>query len=317
MIKKMIIGILAVIGLLFLLGCIAVFIEENEVRKDEQITEVDECLSTLENETQVITKPETTNKVVKNTQKIQEAVSCKFNVKCHENMFFSKYDVDTYIDNKKVCNIKHGSSKEFDIKIEKGEHTIKFKSKDKEYKAAVGSRKIVLKKNTTFFYALSCSSDVIDIKDLNISAENGVNEDNWNDYFIYRYNRLSKKNRISKKNFKIIETDAGDATIININKSKFVLSKADGSPYYYLQSGMKYSKKHKKVFLVEAKKILRIVYGLNKDEAKKIVKKVSKGKYPYDESSSFVSAIGARYGITFDSLDGDEKFYMAFSSNVY
>lgn len=125
--------------------------------------------------------------------------------------------------------------------------------------------------------------------------------------FIKDYNEVSKDHKITKKD--VHAEDNGDGNITyKLKKCKFVLSTSDGKPYDYIKSGMKYSKKNKKRFFKEAKKVFKAYYCFGKKGTKKVLKKLSKGKYPYDNLTTFRG-----YDIEFENLDDDERFYISIS----
>lgn len=82
-------------------------------------------------------------------------------VKCKENLFLSKYDVDIYIDNKKMETIDHGKSTTINLKLNKGKHTICFKNKKE--KDIDGRYNFNVQENTKYKFDISCRSSQIDV----------------------------------------------------------------------------------------------------------------------------------------------------------
>lgn len=87
--------------------------------------------------------------------------STSIEVECVENWFFSKYDVEVYVDDNLEGTITHGSTETYDLILTKGNHVIKFVSVDDE--TLSGSVEIIVSKDETFKFMISCSSTGIDV----------------------------------------------------------------------------------------------------------------------------------------------------------
>lgn len=71
-----------------------------------------------------------TEKEKKLTSETETNYNGKIDFVFNENLMFSKYDVDVFIDGISVDNIDHGSNKTLNIKLPKGKHEIKFEKED-------------------------------------------------------------------------------------------------------------------------------------------------------------------------------------------
>lgn len=90
--------------------------------------------------------------------------SVEINVKCDGNLFFSKYDVDVYIDDEKVVTIKHGENYVDIVKLTEGKHALIFKKKDD--KSVEGKVEFLVKEDTKLNYQIHCNSDKVSIKEI-------------------------------------------------------------------------------------------------------------------------------------------------------
>lgn len=57
---------------------------------------------------------------------IESGIQTIFEIECDENWFFSKYDLDMYIDDEYVGFVSHGGNETIEENLEKGSHKIKF-----------------------------------------------------------------------------------------------------------------------------------------------------------------------------------------------
>ncbi len=90
-----------------------------------------------------------------------------------ENLIFSTYDVDFYIDDEKIATLPHGEDYTQLIEsIEEGYHTVKFCSVDSSN--VCGEDIIEIKNDTTFRCTLFAHSDEVDID--NVQTEEGIDE---------------------------------------------------------------------------------------------------------------------------------------------
>lgn len=83
-------------------------------------------------------------------------------VECVENWFLNKYDVNIYVDDYSEGTIVHGNSETYELILTKGNHTIKFVNADDETKE--GIVEIIVSKDETFKFKISCASDGVDVE---------------------------------------------------------------------------------------------------------------------------------------------------------
>lgn len=123
--------------------------------------------------------------------------SVEINVKCDGNLFFSKYDVDVYIDDDKVVTIKHGENYVDIVKLTEGKHALVFKNKDD--KSVEGKVEFLIKEDTKLNYQIHCNNDKVRIKDL-------ADEKKKEEVQESKENENNKESDISEKNNESLET---------------------------------------------------------------------------------------------------------------
>ena len=75
----------------------------------------------------------------------EDKYTVEFEVDCIENIFFSKYDIDIYIDGNKLYKLDHGASEVYTVYLTGGEHIIRF---TEHYSSSVdGSVRLNVTKN--------------------------------------------------------------------------------------------------------------------------------------------------------------------------
>lgn len=90
-------------------------------------------------------------------------------IKCVENLIFSKYDVEVYVDDSYKGTIEHGTEEAFAIELKKGTHTIKFINE--EDNSVDGKVKIDVSQDETFKFKISCTSSQIKVKKISEDDE--------------------------------------------------------------------------------------------------------------------------------------------------
>lgn len=96
-------------------------------------------------------------------------------IECVENLIFSKYDVDVYVDDSMQGTIGHGTTETYDLKLTKGAYEIKFVSADDS--EVTGSVDIDIHQNELLKYKISCMSTQIDVETIEGTiAEHGDDE---------------------------------------------------------------------------------------------------------------------------------------------
>lgn len=86
-------------------------------------------------------------------------------IECVENLLFSKYDVNVYIDDMFEGTIKHGATEIFELIKTKGSYDIKFVNAEDDSVDAVTQFEVV--QDSSIKYKISCSSSQIDVTNLN------------------------------------------------------------------------------------------------------------------------------------------------------
>lgn len=91
----------------------------------------------------------------------EDKYTVEFEVDCIENFFFSKYDIDIYIDDEKLYKLDHGASEVYTVYLTGGEHTFRF---TEHYSSTVdGSVRVNVTKNMNLKFTLSCSRNNIGV----------------------------------------------------------------------------------------------------------------------------------------------------------
>lgn len=85
-------------------------------------------------------------------------------VKCDENLFFSKYDVDVYLDGEKITNIKHGENYVDIIEMSEGKHSLVFAKQNSS--SIEGKVDFLIREDTKLSYVIYCKSDKIKVKEI-------------------------------------------------------------------------------------------------------------------------------------------------------
>ena len=83
-------------------------------------------------------------------------------IECVENWFFSKYDVDVYLDNSFKGTISHGSTETFKQTLKKGSHVLKFVSEENDNVSETIT--INIQKTESLKCTITCHSSNIDIE---------------------------------------------------------------------------------------------------------------------------------------------------------
>ena len=95
--------------------------------------------------------------------------AAKYNVEielsCDENLIFSKYDIEVYLDDQWLGKIDHGTSKTFSETLKKGSYSLLFKNS--EDSDVTGTTKFSVSNDITQKYKLYCTMFGIDVTDLN------------------------------------------------------------------------------------------------------------------------------------------------------
>lgn len=103
----------------------------------------------------------------------------EYEVECVENLIFSKYDVDIYIDDWEEETLEHGKKETFSTVLSRGSHTFKFVSTEDD--SLTGEVKFDILKDEKLKLKISCSSSGISIKTI-IGPSSVEDKENPTDY---------------------------------------------------------------------------------------------------------------------------------------
>ncbi len=86
----------------------------------------------------------------------------KLELTCRENIWFSKYDVEVFVDGESLGCIDHGTTKTFELKLKEGKYELRVC--EEGYDSPDGTYTFVVAKDQTKKYKIWCSSDQISIE---------------------------------------------------------------------------------------------------------------------------------------------------------
>lgn len=96
-------------------------------------------------------------------------------IECVENLLFSKYDVDVYVDDSWQGTISHGTTETYNLNLTKGFYEIKFVSAEDD--EVTGTVTIDIYQDESLKYKVSCTSSQINVEIIQGTiAEHGENE---------------------------------------------------------------------------------------------------------------------------------------------
>ena len=98
-----------------------------------------------------------------------EKYSVKIYVNCVNNLIFSRYDIDFYIDEERVQQLEHGQKAEYEFGLKAGEHTFTFTKRDTTN--VKGTEKIDVFSDMEISYKLFCTSDEVNIETVYIDRK--------------------------------------------------------------------------------------------------------------------------------------------------
>lgn len=82
-------------------------------------------------------------------------------VKCVENLIFSKYDIDVYVDDSYEMLISHGKARKTTLMLKAGEHTFRFENEEDD--GVYGEVELDVETDDSIKYTIHCHSDRIDV----------------------------------------------------------------------------------------------------------------------------------------------------------
>ena len=83
-------------------------------------------------------------------------------IECVENILFSKYDVDVYVDDSMQVTISHGTTETYNLNLTKGVYEIKFVSAEDD--EVTGGVSIDIYQDESLKYKISCTSSQINVE---------------------------------------------------------------------------------------------------------------------------------------------------------
>ena len=96
-------------------------------------------------------------------------------IECVENLLFSKYAVNVYVDDSMQGTINHGSTETYDLRLTKGIYEIKFVRADDD--EVTGKATVDIHQDESLKYRISCTSSQIDVETIQGTvSEHGEDE---------------------------------------------------------------------------------------------------------------------------------------------
>lgn len=83
-------------------------------------------------------------------------------IECAENLIFSKYDIDVYVDGKKLGSVDHGKTRTFDVELTEGDHELVITEQGNE--DVDGTQEFSVEGEDTLYFKVWCKSDRVDIE---------------------------------------------------------------------------------------------------------------------------------------------------------
>ena len=131
-----------------------------------------------------------------------EKFTVQAEIACEENLLFSRYDVNIFIDDELLGTLEHGATDTYTAELVEGEHTLKAEKEDES--DVDGAVEFEVSENTELSYQLSLSRDQIEIE--KIEPEQDVSQ------------KEEKTDEESTKKIKDTEKNKDDAEeVLNVN----------------------------------------------------------------------------------------------------
>lgn len=113
------------------------------------------------------------------TNQAEEVQAEKFTVQvkieCEENLLFSRYDVNIFIDDELLGTLEHGATDTYTAELVEGEHTLKAEKEDES--DVDGTVEFEVSENMELSYQLSLSNDQIEIEKIEPEQDASQNEE--------------------------------------------------------------------------------------------------------------------------------------------
>lgn len=116
-------------------------------------------------------------------------------VECVENLIFSKYDVEVYVDDSLEGTIAHGDTETFELTLTNGTYVLKFVNEEDD--DVDGDVEFYIEKNESLKYKISCHSSNVDVEtivgtssgteNVNRTEKNGFDSSTNEIYTLARY----------------------------------------------------------------------------------------------------------------------------------
>ncbi|MBM6948743.1 DUF4839 domain-containing protein [Mordavella massiliensis] len=100
-------------------------------------------------------------------------------IACEENLLFSRYDVNIFIDDELLGTLEHGATDTYAAELIEGGHTLKAEKEDES--DVDGTVEFEVSENTELSYQLSLSSDQIEIEKIEPEQDAPQNEEKANE----------------------------------------------------------------------------------------------------------------------------------------
>ena len=103
-------------------------------------------------------------------------------VECVENLIFSKYDVEVYVDDNLEGTITHGDTETFELTLTKGTYVLKFVNEEDD--DVDGEVEFYIEKDENLEYKISCTSSKVDVEIITGTSKpnTGDNQQGTTDY---------------------------------------------------------------------------------------------------------------------------------------
>lgn len=108
-------------------------------------------------------------------EKTGDLYELNLDLSCNENLFFSRYDIEVYIDDEEIGILDHGSEKQFYFDLNEGNHTFRVV---KDGSSSVdGSMDFVMPaEKAVLVCELNCTSDQVEIEDFSVKTPAQIEE---------------------------------------------------------------------------------------------------------------------------------------------
>lgn len=108
-----------------------------------------------------------------------EKFTVQVEIACEENLLFSRYDVNIFIDDELLGTLEHGATDTYAAELIEGGHTLKAEKEDES--DVDGTVEFEVSENTELSYQLSLSSDQIEIEKIEPEQDAPQNEEKANE----------------------------------------------------------------------------------------------------------------------------------------